>query len=278
MVEARATLARGWSWFASRPRAMAFACALVPLGLLVRPSLVVHRLDWITRSVGGRSLLPRGGGDRLLTGAYVVLPPVLIAVVFWLAWRERQSARSRGTDGYDSLWSRRVRWAIVGQVVVLVAPCAAHLARLSACVAWRAHASIDEIRTAHGVPYVATAMALCAIVAIVSTRRTNPVTRWLDAAFRWLAASPTRAVSASLLGYVVFLVAQRYAYAAALAAFSPTRYSGYGGVERLWTYGSAAGMPAVIVALVGWLLWRDRRSSTARGHVRQGRGLPAARA
>ncbi|MBT5711585.1 hypothetical protein HOI71_11115, partial [Candidatus Poribacteria bacterium] len=178
LSEERAALARAWGFLAARPWAIATATVAMLVGVLQWSGRILQ----VAHHTAGRTL-DRGAATGTFQGAcYIALPPILIAVALWMAHRERTQRRAGLADRDDPLWSRRVRWMLAGQVVALIAPCLHHAGRIAADLTWHSGASLGQISLAHGAPYIVTAMAASAAVAVASGRRRLPLTRHLDVA------------------------------------------------------------------------------------------------
>jgi hypothetical protein len=274
LSDERAALARAWDLLAARPWAIATATVAMLVGVLQWSGRMVQ----IAHHTAGRTLDRDAATGPLESAGYIALPPILIAVSLWMAHRERTQARAELAHGDDPLWSRRVRWMLVGQVVALIAPCLHHAARVTATLTWHSGASLDRISLAHGSPYIVTAIVVSATVAAASGRRRIPLTRRVDSALTWLAAGPLRSGLAAAAAYIVCVRIQHALYLLGIDAFSGMRYAGAPDIEREWTYATANGAPVLGLALICWLLWRDSDARSTALRRRHGRMAPTSRA
>jgi hypothetical protein len=274
MAGRRATLAAAWAWLAQhRPAAAAIGAVALVTHTFVR---LTARRPGAEGLIQGLSLDPSAWPNAYLSNGFAVLPLLLMAAALYMGQRERDLAQGRWIGGYDPLWSRRVRWALSGQALVLVTPRLDHVGRIVAVLTWRAHGTVRDIWMAQGASYVLTAAAICATVAALSARREVPFTRQSSRASAWLGLGPARAALAVLAAYALGCWVQRWAYVAASGMLRVMSYAGYQEVERDWRSAWNVGSPLLALALIAWLIWQD--GARARRCPRLSHGAPHARA
>ncbi len=258
----RDALAAAWRRLGSRYMARV-AVALGALLVAVLSRTGPWGVGRLVRHVGGRGLseLAFGNGpDHIWYYTYpaIIAPPALMVAILWMAHRERAHECAGWRRDYDPLWSRRVRWVMLGQALLLMAPSADNLGRIAAVQAWRARGSMAEISAAQGAPYVAALLALGLVGGALGMRRELPLLRRADRVLRWMSLGSVGSAAAMLCLYALCVYAQRLVYAVASTAFDVTRYGGAHMVEAAWRQAWGIGYPVVAIAVIAWLLLREK--------------------